>query len=129
MSIISDAKEIADLVKAMGNIDLYRKIVDLQTEIIGVIQEKNEIERRMMELNDAIEQGKSMSYKKPFWFKTGDDVAHCPRCWEVEKKAVHLIGPRAGVSQGPRYDCPQCKAFFYHPAQDPAGTSHPRVIL
>lgn len=88
MSIVGDAKDIAEVIKAMGNIDLHRKIVDLQSEIIDLLQEKNDLERRFMQLNDQIDQSKSMSYKQPFWFKTGDDAAHCPRCWEVDKKAV-----------------------------------------
>ena len=35
MGIIDNAKEVADLIKKIGDVDLYKKIVDLQSQIVG----------------------------------------------------------------------------------------------
>jgi len=47
-----------------------------------------------------------MSFKKPFWHKEDDGAPHCPRCWEEDKKAIHLTGPIM-IDLGRRYNCPQ----------------------
>ena len=45
MSIIENTKEIAELVKKLGNIDLYKRIVELQGEIIEISRQKWQLEQ------------------------------------------------------------------------------------
>ena len=40
MSIINNAKEIADLIKKIGDVELYRKIIELEGEIIELTNSK-----------------------------------------------------------------------------------------
>src|SRR5437667_557533 len=46
MGILDSAKEIADLVKKIGDIELYRKIVELEGQLIELTREKREFEER-----------------------------------------------------------------------------------
>ena len=49
MGIIDNAKELADLLKAAGNTELYRKIVELEGEIIELTrQNPNRSPSRLM---------------------------------------------------------------------------------
>jgi hypothetical protein len=111
MSIISNAKEIADLVKQLGDVELYRRIVSLEGELIDLTNRKRELEDENRGLNEKLRQAATMSFRNPFWYAEGDEVAHCPRCWEIDKQAMHLQGPaRMGVYQV--FNCPQCKSEY-----------------
>lgn len=116
MKIISDVKEIANLVQKMGNIDLYRKIVDLESDIVDLTSQKNDLERRVEGLTSALNQSRAMTYRKPFYYTDPDETAYCPKCWESDNKAIHLLGPEQWAG-GPKYDCPQCHSVFHHPAE------------
>ncbi len=54
MSIISNAKEIADLIQKLGNAELYRKILDLQGEIINLTGENRSLKEENQELKRSL---------------------------------------------------------------------------
>jgi hypothetical protein len=111
MSIIDNAKEIADLIKKYDNLDLYRKILDLQGEIISLTDEKRDLEEEVKKLKETLSLSKKMTFKKPFYLQEDDPVPFCPLCWEAEKIPIHLTGP-VQASSGPSYDCPRCNKYF-----------------
>jgi len=114
MGAIDNVKEVAKLVKDLGNMELYRQILDLQGEIMELTQENREMQNRVHELEKTLNQVKQMKFQPPFYYIEGDPVPHCPRCWEVDRRAVHFLEP-VKVMAGTRYDCPQCKTMIIHP--------------
>ena len=111
MGVIESLKEIADLVKKFNDDELNRKIVDLEGEIVELTLQIGSLEEENKEMKRTFSLIKKMRFKKPFYFQEDDPVPFCPRCWEKEKKPVHLIGP-VKVAAGLRYGCPNCKDFF-----------------
>jgi hypothetical protein len=111
MSIINNAKEIADLIKKMGDIDLYRRIVELEGEIVDLTRAKRDAEAEIERLRYTLKTKEQMSFKKPFYYMVNDPVPYCPKCWEVNHVAVHMDGP-IDVMAGPRYDCHNCKTMI-----------------
>lgn len=111
MSIISDAKEIADLIKKLGDVELYRKIVELEGQIIELTQQNRLLQGQIEELEKALELKEKMRWKKPFYFMEGDSDPYCPQCWEADGLAIHLkdIGR---VHAGHRWDCPKCNTMI-----------------
>jgi hypothetical protein len=79
MSIIDNAKEIADLVKKMGDIELYRKIVALEGEVIDLTREKRGLEEKLFELERSVELRRSLTFKEPFYFEENDTTPYCAR--------------------------------------------------
>ena len=114
MSIIDNVKEVADLIKKAGDIELYRKIVELEGEIIELTRQKRGLEEKNEELGKLLNTQKAMVFKKPFFYQGDDPHPYCPKCWEADKKSIHLDGPQDMLG-GPRYDCPNCKVHFIHP--------------
>jgi hypothetical protein len=108
MSIIENAKEIADLIKKAGNVDLYRKIVDLEAEIVDLIRMKNTQESAIEDLKKKLGAKDSLRFKEPFYYMDGDEVPFCPKCWESKQKTIHLIRTHISNDRGTRYDCPEC---------------------
>lgn len=82
MGILDNAKEIADLIKKVGDVDLYRKIVELEGEIVELTRQKRALEERVAELTDALAFKSHLTYREPFYFADGDEVPYCPKCWE-----------------------------------------------
>lgn len=114
MGIIENIKEVADLVKKAGNIDLYRKITELEGEIIELTHQKRSLEEQVEELNRLLNVKQQMVFNKRFYYQGDNAHPYCHNCWEVDEKAVHLDRPQ-DMMAGPRYDCPNCKNHFIHP--------------
>ena len=81
MSIIDNVKEIAVLVKKLGDIELYRRIVELEGEVIELTQEKREFEEKIQTVEKKLAFSKKMTFRDPFWYAEGDNIPYCPRCW------------------------------------------------
>jgi len=109
MSIISNAKEIADLIKKVGDMELYRKIVELEGEIIELTRKNRELEDQVDELKKLVDTAKTMEFRKPFYYTAGDPTPFCPRCWEVDKLTIHLVDLN---TVGSPWECKKCSSRF-----------------
>jgi hypothetical protein len=112
MSIIENTKEIAELIKKIGNVELYKRIVELEGEIIDLSREKHQGEIKLHDLEKRFTEEKSMEFRKPFIYRKDDPLPHCPKCWEADRKGIHLDGPMREQS-GNSYYCHQCKETFF----------------
>ena len=117
MSIIENTKEIAELIKKMGNIDLYKRIIELEGEIIDLSREKHQLDIKLNQLEKQFEQEQEMKFRKPFYYKEGDNVPCCPLCWEANRKAVHLDGPNR-VEMETTFYCYLCRNNFVTKASE-----------
>ena len=111
MSIVENVKEVADLVKKLGDVELYRKIVELEQEVFDLTRLNRNQEEEIVRLNELVITKQKMMFRKPFYFIENDEQPYCSNCWEVNRVTVHLVGPMK-VGSGPRYDCPNCKGLF-----------------
>jgi hypothetical protein len=111
MNVIESLKEAADLAKKLGNIDLYKKIVELEGDIIEVTRQKLHLELKVDELQKQIALKSAMRFKEPFYYQQGDAVPFCPRCCENDGRAVHVIFHYENDAES-RWDCPQCKQEY-----------------
>lgn len=107
MSILENAKEIANLIKKAGDIDLYRKIVELEGEIVGLTSRNLELEVKNSDLARQLEIKALLEFTAPFYYSKDDQIPYCPRCWESEGRALHL----SKVVED--FQCPQCKIVFF----------------
>ena len=109
MSIISDAKEIAELVKKLGNVELYKKIVELEGEIIEITRKNNELQQQTDDLKKIIEAETSLEFRSPFYYRQDDNIPLCPRCWEADKKAIHLVNVKMAYNP---LRCQSCRSRY-----------------
>ena len=110
MNVIDQAKELASLIKKIGDVELYRRIVELEGEIIELTRSKRELEESKRNLESQLALKKSISFESPFYFQEGDEIPICPRCWEKDDRLVHLTGcpPRKVTA----YECTVCLVKF-----------------
>ncbi len=109
MSIISDAKEIVKLVRKLDDVELYRKILKLEEEIIEITRKNNDLQQKIDELKKIIETETSLEFRPPFYYRAGDDIPLCPKCWEVDKKIIHLVNVRTAFNP---LRCQSCRSRY-----------------
>lgn len=109
MGIYDGFKDVLDVVRKMDDVELYRKIVDLQLEVVELTRKLQTIEDQKKELEQKLQFAKKLTFKEPFYYAEGDDVPACSRCWENDKKFIHLTDAHGNREY---FNCPQCKQGF-----------------
>jgi hypothetical protein len=100
MNPIEQVKNLASLVKKIGDIELYSKIVALQSEI-GKLSSRNvELEQKCSGLESELRRKKQLRHERSLYFADNDPIPFCPHCWETSEKLVHLFGPEALMLPG-----------------------------
>jgi len=112
MSVLESAKEIADLIKKIGDIELYRKIVELEGQLIELTRQNRELEERCKGLQKQLAFSKTLTFKSPVYYAEADSIPYCPTCWEKDAKALHLEGPTRDDGDT-FYRCLVCENVFF----------------
>jgi len=108
MSIISDTKEIVELIQKVDNADLYRKIIDLQGEIYEMHGANMELKEKVRELEQQLIIVRELDFNEQdgYYYKEGEPVPYCSTCWENDRKAIHLT--KVGADYGGGHNCEVC---------------------
>ena len=121
MSIIDNIKDIVGLVQKIDDLELYRRILDLQAEVqqlAGELSKKEDIirqkEDRIRELEENLEFKKRLMWDNGDYFEMDDNGAatgrpYCSHCWEVDHVPVHV---HQNPIQRQMSACPRCKNIF-----------------
>lgn len=109
MSIITDAKAAVALAKALGDAELYRRILDLQGEIIELSQENLGLRTQNQELVSAADFRATITFREAVYWSNGDPTPFCPQCYESEAKQIHLNPTMGGRL---KWCCRNCEKSF-----------------
>lgn len=94
MSILDDAKQIADLIKKYNDQDLYERIVALREEILA-LREENIVLKETVRQNSVTADVSSKLVRQGNAYYLKDDARHerpyCLTCWDSDRKLVGLI--------------------------------------
>jgi hypothetical protein len=114
MGIIDNAKEIVGLIKKIDDVELYRKIVELEGEIIELTRENRDLKKKL----DDIETLEAQLHKYQLEETPGGAVVYgfngspkhyaCPSC--INKKELHILQDMR--SSFGRFICPGCEKTF-----------------
>jgi hypothetical protein len=69
MGLIDEMKDIADLVKKAGDIDLYRRIVNLEGEVIDLTPDKRRAEGKIEQLERALQFQGELKFRTPYFLR------------------------------------------------------------
>jgi len=111
MGILDNAKEVAKAVQEIQNLELYRRVLALHSDIIELVEENNRLRDENKELTNTIALKGEMTFKEPFYYRAGDETPHCPACWESKTTPVHVVFSFSN-SELTRWDCPSCKHTY-----------------
>lgn len=105
MGMIETVKEVAELVQKSDNIDLVRKILTLQQEVMEQQEEARSLRGRVSELEELLSQHRKLTFRdNTYWDDESGAGPFCSGCWDSKKKLVHLHDYSDIL-----LDCPGCK--------------------
>ncbi|MBI4688750.1 MAG: hypothetical protein HY754_00530 [Nitrospirae bacterium] len=118
MNIRDEIKSIARQIKKIGDVDLHKKIFDIQAEISIVLEENkklaeesNTLKEEIDKLKEKLKIMKSIRLEDSvYWVATGSkgekEGPFCPNCWGT-KEILVLMGMDI-VRNRPYNKCPEC---------------------
>ncbi len=93
MGIIDNAKDIAELIKKIGNMELYEKIISLRDEIFQLKEENLNLRENLKSLKESQEIKSNMKYEPPYYWLEKDnkkDGPYCQKCYDDNGKLMRL---------------------------------------
>ncbi len=110
MGIIENFKDVLKLADAANNLDLYKKLAELQNSVFGLQEENRELKDQLGRLTDQLSTQQSLKHDGERYWSEKDgkrDGPFCAVCWDIDKKLVRMRGYRT-VSGVRDYVCDYC---------------------
>jgi hypothetical protein len=106
VGVVENMKDVADLIRKFGDIDLNRKILALETEVLDLTREKRRAEQKAEELEEKLKIRDELVFREDQYYRKRGDAEEgpfCSLCWDrggnlVRKTFNHLYG----------ISCPAC---------------------
>ena len=90
MGVIENLKEAALFAQKVGQLELYKQIVQAEDEVRDLTREKRRLEDKVEDLERKARVRAVMTFNAPVYYRTGDATPFCPVCYEKEERAIHL---------------------------------------
>lgn len=101
-------KDLSEFVKKFNDIELNRRILKLEEEVLDLTRERRRLEDRVESLERTLKFSRELRFKSPFYWLEGDPIGYCAACWESKRLAVHVTAAWDPVNYN--YEvCPTCK--------------------
>ncbi len=114
MGILDEIKSVAKTIQQIDNIDLYRKILDLQAEVMNLLEENGNLKTEVASLKDKLRIKESLVFQQDaYWQKASDGNKYgpfCTKCWDTEQILVRMLDDP--LSRLPCNKCPNCKTVI-----------------
>ena len=106
MGVVETVKEVAGLIQKYDNVDLIKRVVELQQQVYDLVNENRVLKEHLATRDQLV-------FRKNAYWK-GDDGPLCSRCWDAEGIPVRMT-VRVGYDPA----CPKCKATAPDPDAPP----------
>jgi len=120
MGAVENIKEIADLIGKFHDIELNRRVLKLEEEVLDLTRDKRRAEDKVEELERALKFKGGLKFRDPYLWLDGDPAPYCPACWESKRIATHVVT----IKEVNRYDkqqCASCKHIYADPVRTRSG--------
>ncbi len=115
MALLENLKEAALFAQKVGQLELYKQLLQAEDEVRDLTREKRRLEDKVEELERKARLKAAMIFKSPVYYQAGDATPFCPLCYEKDGLTLHL-------SQAPNYVgmwfCRVCNAGFPRKPED-----------
>lgn len=95
MGVIDSIKTIADVIRRIDNIELYRQILDLQAEVMSVVEENVRLKQEVGDLRGKlIVKDRLVVRDDCYWVPDASshlDGPFCSTCWDTDQKLVRML--------------------------------------
>ncbi len=91
MGILDTAKDAVQLVQKIDNIELYKQILDLQSEAIKLVEENISLKNQNRALQEQLKVKDSLTFENNgYWIQKENtkEGPFCTHCWDKNKELV-----------------------------------------
>jgi hypothetical protein len=106
---VENVKEVAEFIKKFNDIELNRRILNLENEVLDLSRAKRYADEKIEELERTLRFKEKLTFRGSFYYLEGDFEPFCPGCWDSKRIAAHLGMNVAFPSQK---QCPVCKHIY-----------------
>jgi hypothetical protein len=119
MSLLDDFRSVISTIQKIDNIELYRQIVDLQSEAVEIVAENTQLRGRISDLEAKFEVRQKLRFEaNAYWIgdtmETGDGP-FCSNCYDQHQKLVRMLT----LSNNNKWsECPTCEKQLRIPRRE-----------
>jgi hypothetical protein len=107
MGIISEGVDLLKLANKAQNADLYKQLGEWIDKVNELQKQNEELTAERNQLREQVRFKGVVERINGYTFAQGDDEEICPRCAEVDRRAIHLMVLRIAPG-ATRLACPAC---------------------
>jgi len=111
MGLVETSLEVVKLATKIANPDLVQAATKANIEALEISGKNLELHKRLGELESKVKELEAKLFlvgevfrEGDYVFREGEKGSYCSRCWDVDRKLIHIIWVN---NKGPA--CPECK--------------------
>ena len=113
MSIIDTVKDIGVLIQKIDNLELLKRMVELQEQVYALVSENRDLKEANRGLSEKLQTREQMQFRQNAYWR-GDEGPFCSQCFDAEGLSV-----RMHVGKGHSPICRKCKTVAMNPDAEP----------
>ena len=98
MNIIDTLKDVVNIAQKIGNIELQKQILSLQSDALKLVDENTNLRQEVATLKEVTKIKGAIRFWDGEYFLKNDDGSEdgpfCQICWDVDQRLVPLIPDR-----------------------------------
>ena len=102
MGLFESIKDVAGIAQKADNIDLYRKLLDIESQALELQDDLSKAHREISRLKDELSVKKDIVRHEDGLYitlKGNDDIRYCSTCWGADEKLIQLYEGRCIVCE------------------------------
>jgi hypothetical protein len=126
MGLLESSLEVVKLAGKIANPELVQAATQANIEALEVSMKNVELQKQLTaleallkDLEEKLKLRGEIFREGDYVFLDGDPMGFCSRCWDVDRRLVHILRMDIGVGRGFANGCPQCKTSSRLSAQNP----------
>ena len=81
MSLVDNVKDAVKLIQQLDDVDLMRKMLDVQTDAMKVFEENANLKQEVERLEEILELSGDVFFEaNAYWLRVSDEEKHGPFC-------------------------------------------------
>lgn len=105
MGIIDNFKDLFKVAETVNNIDLYKKLSELQNSVYALEEENRALKDELRRRDEQRDIRNRLRPRDNAYYLDDGDGPFCLRCMDVDG---NLVRERSGATAGTHY-CPECQ--------------------
>lgn len=98
MNIIDTVKEVVSIAQKIDNIELYKQILSLQSDVLKLVDENTKLKQEIATFKETAKIKAALRFQNGEYFQKKEDDSEdgpfCQICWDVDQRLARLIPDR-----------------------------------